>query len=341
MDIFKLRFMLAMLEQMLSPKTFLQSMFFKDTLPVPTDTIDIDIVKGKRRLAPMQNPIVEGKVVERAGFTTSTYKPAYIKPKTVTTAADLLKRLPGETLYGSSQTPEQRAAVIMAKDFQYLRELIVRRKEWMCAQALTTGKISIVGDGVSYEVDFLMDSNHKVTLTGADLWSAGTSDPLADLRDWKQLISKDSGLMPDVLLLGHDTWPAFINHSKVKDKLDLLNVQLGRINPANLPNGATYLGSLNELGVDVYAYDEWYLPDGSDTNTPMIPANKVVMGSTKARCEMHYAAIQDLECGRAAVMEFPKSWEEKDPSVRFVQLQSAPLAGLHQPDAFVVAQVLS
>ncbi len=342
-DMFKTRLMLRAMEQMLPVRTFLLVTFFNRTENSNSEYIDIDIVKGKRRLAPFVSPLMEGKVVERLGFTTNSYKPPYIKPKKITTAQDVLTRLPGEAIYGGATTPAERAAQMLAKDLAELDEMITRREEWMAAQIMDTGAVHCVGDGIDQNVDFLMDASHKITLTGNDLWSSthANSQPLDDLKTWKRLIAKDSGMVPNIIVMGTDAADAFCKHSTVSGKLDYRRVDMGQIDPTALPNGATYLGfiKLDGLNCDLYTYEEYYTDDSGVTQ-PMVPLSKVWMGNKNARLVKHYGAIQDLK-SLVAVPRFPKSWEEEDPSARLVMVQSAPLPAMHQPDAFISAKVLA
>lgn len=339
LDIFKTRTMLKALEQMYFPKLFLRDRFFRKITRSTTKYVDIDVMKGKRRLAPFVSPLKEGKQVERLGFKTQTIEPPYLKPKMTTTAQDFLDRGLGETIYDGAKTAAQKAQEQLGKDLAYLNQQIDRREEWMSSMALTTGKVQIVGDGVNREIDFLMDSNHLITLGGTDVWDNAASDPMTDLKTWKRLIAKDSGLVPDTLIMGETAWDEFITHAKVIAALDTRRIDLGLIDPKALPNGVTYMGFLKETQQDVFTYDEWYL-DPSDVLQPMVPAKKVIMGATRARAERHYGAIYDLEM-RAAVARFPKSWIIKDPSARILLLQSAPVMALHQVDAFICAQVLA
>ena len=90
-NLFDSRTMMAALEQAKPPRTFLLDTFFSGApRTFDTEAVDIDIIKGKRRLAPFVNPRHEGKIVEKRGFKTRSYKPAYVKPKMVTTAEDIL-----------------------------------------------------------------------------------------------------------------------------------------------------------------------------------------------------------------------------------------------------------
>lgn len=330
-DIFETRTMLQALEMMTLPRTFLLDTFFKTQEVSNSEYVDIDIIKGKRRLAPFVQPTSQGKVVERTGFTTRTFKPPYIKMKMVTTATDILKRSPGETIYDGGKSPSDKAAEQVGKDLLELTNMIIRREEWMAAQALNTGKITVSGEGFNAEVDFLMAADHKVTLSGTALWTDAASDPVTNLRTWKRKISQDSGLVPDIAIMGSSVLDAFLNHSKVQNLLNNRRIDMGIINPQALPSGASYWGNIE--GLDIYAYDEWYVDD-TGTEQPMVPVDKIFLGSTKARTARHYGAIKDLEA-TAAVKYFPKSWEEKDPSARWIMVQSAPLVCPHQIDAFM------
>jgi hypothetical protein len=259
----------------------------------------------------------------------------------VTTAQDFLSRDFGQHIYAGADSAASRAAKQVGKDLAYLEEIITRREEWMAAQLVQTGKVAIVGDGVDDEIDFGMDASHIITLTGNDLWSDQTnSKPLEDLRAWRRLILKDSGLNATDVIMGTDALDAFLDHPDVQGKLDTRRIDLGEINPAQVPNGVIYYGRIKDVAVDLWVYDEWYYDEGSSTELPMIDTKKVVMGSRQARTARHYGAIQDLEA-TAAVSRFPKSWTEQDPSVRFIMVQSAPLVSLHQVDGFLCAKVLS
>lgn len=349
-DMFDTRTMLDAVHQMNRPSRWLQRMFFPPAAPSDTDTLDIDIVKGGRKMAPICSPLAEGKVMTAAGFTTQTLKPGYIKPKRPTTAGDLLARAAGQMVYQGGQTIEQRAQLKLGEDLSDLMDAIDRREEWMAANALDLGKITMTIKGETadktVEVDFLMAATHKITLTNTDLWTDAASKPLAKLASIGTIIRKDSGISPNVLVLGADAAAAFVENANVLKYLDLRAVDIGQIVPAELPEGVTYIGRLRYPGlfVDVYAYDEWYEHEDTGVLTPMVPAKKAWLGSTRTANSTQYAVIQDMEAiegGLAAVSRFPKSWTTKDPSVRWLMVQAAPLPTLKQPDAFASIQVLA
>lgn len=340
-DVFETRTMLSMLEQLYPPKTFLLDTFFSAVELSNTEHIDIDIFKGKRRLAPFVRYESQAKDVERVGFIKNSFKPPYIKIKMRSTAADLISRMPGQTIYQGISSPAERGAQLMAKDLAEMQDMITRREEWMAAQELETGKVAIAGEGYDAEVDFQMPGAHQVLLIGPELWTDAASSPIDDLREWFDLIGKDSGLNADTIVLGSSAAAAFLNNAAVQKTLDNRRIEVGQIDPKTLPSGAVFMGTLKDPPCDIYRYNEYYFDEGTGTNKPMVPVDKIFMGSTKARTARHYGLIRDLEAEiQASVRWFPKSWIEKDPSVRWVMLQSAPLVCMHQPDAFLSAKVV-
>lgn len=344
LDIFDTRTMLTALEQRKPPRTFFLNTFFRNTNESNSKYVDIDIFKGKRRLAPFVNPRLGGKVVEKRGYKTYTYEPPYIKPKMVTTAEDILKRAMGMHIYEANMGPAQKAAEEVGKNLAELNEMITRREEWMAAQVLTTGKVVVQGDGVDDEIDFLMDATHLPTLAGTAKWDAPTTaKPIDDLRTWRKLVGKDSGIMPTDVIMGEEAYTAFMACNQVTGAnglFDLRRVNIGEINPRDLGDGVSYIGTITKLGLDLWTYDEWYVDEyNNDTEKALMPVDKVLMGNPRARAVRQYGAIQDLDA-IASVARFPKSWTEQDPSARFIMLQSAPLPSLHQVDAFLCADVL-
>ncbi len=342
-SIYSTRTMLKVIEQMKRARTFLLDMFFPEVKQFDTKEVDIDIVKGKRKLAPFVSPLKEGIVSDRAGYTTRTIKPPYIKLKRPITPAELQNRLPGETVYQGDITPDQRAAILLGKDLADLDDQITRREEHMAATAMQTGVITVVGEGISMTIDFGMAASHKITLTGTDLWSdTDDSNPYGDLTAWRRVIAQDSGLSANVAVFGTDAWDAFMQHPNIQKLLDLRRVDIGAIDPMELPNGVTYQGRLKGLALDLYTYEEWYYDESSSTEKPMIDSKKIVLGSTLAETTRSYGMIQDIKARtNFALPRFPKTWEEEEPSAMWLMLQSAPVVCPHQIDGFLVATVLA
>lgn len=341
-DVYETRTMLSMLEQRKPPRSFLLNTFFGRFSTFTTKHVDIDIFKGKRKLAPFVSPRRQGKLVERIGFSTRSYKPAYVKPKMETEADEFLKRQSDVSIYAANDGPTQRAAREVGRQLGEMDDMITRREEWMAAQLLNDGTVDIIGDGISDQLDFQMEASHKITLAGTDVWDSASSDPYNDLKTWKKKVAQDSGINPTDVIMGSSAEQYFMDNAKIQKLLDNRRIELGQIVPKDMGDGVSYIGRLAGLNLDLWSYDEWYVDDSTGVEEEMVPAKKIFMGSRGTRNSKLYGAIQDLDVGaNAAVPRFPKSWTEKDPSVRFLMVQSAPLVAMLQPDAFLTAQVLA
>jgi hypothetical protein len=338
--IYDTKTMLPVINEQKRPKTFLKDLFFPNRETFNTAIIEVDIVKDKRTVAPFCSPVKNGVVMKKQGFNTSQFEAPNIHPKMPITAEELLKRQPGENCY-SAKSPAERAMEQQGKDFAKLDDMIARREEIMCRDALIDGKVLIAGDDVQKELDF--GGVATVILSGTDLWSDKVnSDPLGDLEDWKIERQQLSGINPTVVVMDPKAAKTFKNHPKVLDALDVKNVELGIIKPQELPNGATYIGRIASLGLDLYSYAEWY-EDETGTEVPMLTEGLVLMGSTvpEAEFEIRYGAVVRFENKVAVLYEAERVpvIEEKD-NVQYNSLISRPVPIPRYIDSLVVAHVL-
>lgn len=343
-NIFERRLMLAALEELREPSTFFLKKFFANQMEFDTEKVDVDVYKGKRRVAAYVNPRAQGQVVDRLGYKTYTYQPPYLKPKMATTAEDLLNRVPGEVIYANNMGPEQRAAMQLGKDMAELEDIIIRAEELQAKQALFDALVEVhdvEGNDVVEDITFPRESTHTVDLTasGETAWNETGSNKIKNLKDWRKLNIQDSGVASDIVVMGSDAADEFLDDSSIQNLLDNRRIDVGNLVIEAQELGVTYIGKI--LGMDIYQIDEWYIPLGSSTESALVPAKKVLVGSTKARCDRLYGAIRDAENGLMAMARYPKSWVENDPSVRWFQLHSAPLCVPTQVDAFTVATVLA
>jgi hypothetical protein len=328
-------------------RTFFRTTFFINPLTFPTKSVDVDMKKGNRELAPFVNPRIGGKTIANSGYQTKTYTPVLVAPNKITTVDDLLARSPGENLY-SGRTPAERAVEKLATDFIELKEKIIRREEWMCAQAIFIGKIPIIGEGVNEEIDFSFTNKEEIT-TAAKKWSAATSDPIGDLERWRETVQKNGFVNCNICVMSSDVANAFTNHEKVMKLLDVKAYELAVIKPRELPNGVTYIGTINKLGLDIYTYNEWYLDNWTNPDIPeqkpLVPEKTLALMSTAAEYSMCYGAVTilDPQTENFVTIEgqmVPETWIERRPSRRFLQLNSRPLPIPHEVDSWFIAKVL-
>jgi len=335
------RMMMRALEQVKVPKRFFHSTFFKRTFTHTTKEVELDVRKERRRVAVYVSPIHDGKVVERKRFETRSTSPAYTKEMTTLRPQELNTRAFGENIY-NPMSPAQRAAQTLGEDLAMLDERLVRLEEKMCAEAVLTGKVIVRGEGISVQVDFgYVDGVNKVIPTIS--WGNADADPMRDMDTWRRNTIQRCGILPDVCITSSEVAWAIINNPKVKERLNILNFQMGRIAPGggSLAEGIMYYGDLMLPSriVPLYSYDEWYTDPVTGEDVPMFPSDTLLFGSTQARSEFHYGLIQNLRSLQAA-SRFAFSWEAPNGSARYVQLESAPMPNLFEVDAFTVAKVL-
>ena len=347
-SIYEPRTMMGVIRKLPPVHTFFRSTFFSREKTFVTKSVDMDYKKGARKLAPFVSREIGGKVVPNTGYTTETYTPPFIAPDRVTTIDDILDRQPGESLY-SGRTPAQRAVIQMSEDFTDLREMILRREEWMCAQAMLTGKIVVLGEGVKDTIDFRFTNLLDISKDAKRKWKGGTAqNKYADLKAWHEKVQKEGFTNCNVCIMASDVVTEFLMDEQIQKLLDVKNYALAVIKPTQKENNVTYIGTIHELGLDLYQYNEWYVDDWTDpanpVELPMVPAGTLMMASTNARFSMYYGAIHMLnqrteKWETVAGKYVPDTFIKKRPDRRFLSLQSAPVPVPHEVDSWIVAKV--
>ena len=94
-NIYSPRYLAEVVRQTPAVHTYFRDTFFTNVKTFATERVDIDLVKGDRRMAAFVHPRVGGKVLKANGYQTESYKPPLINPYDVTTADQLMTRLPG------------------------------------------------------------------------------------------------------------------------------------------------------------------------------------------------------------------------------------------------------
>lgn len=343
-SIFEPRTMGKVVERMPAVKTFFCSTFFKTVNTFTTKSIDVDFKKGNRRIAPFVHRKIGGKTIPNSGYQTKTYTPPLVAPNKITTIDDLLSRSFGESMY-NTKTPAERAVEKLAHDFSELEEMITRREELMCAQAIFTGTIPIIGEGLNEIIDFQF-TNYESKVTASNKWK---TDKIGYIRACKKQVQKTGFVNCNVCIMADNVVADFLNDEKVQKLFDVKGYDLAVIQPKELPNGTTYIGSLRCEGIDIYTYNEWFLDDFTvpekPEEKPLVPDGTFALLSTSANFSMNYSAVTvlDSETENFVTVEgarIPTSWIERNPDRRFLQLNSNPLPIPHEVDSWFVAQVL-
>jgi hypothetical protein len=334
-----------------APSSFLLDKFFPMLQTEPdSEEIHFDIDKSKPRLAPLVHPTRAGKVVENEGFETQSFKPAYVKDKRRLSNTDPLRRMAGEQI-GGTMTPMERRAQALATSIRNQLDGLGRRETLMAAEALRTGKVTVSGEGYPTRVvDFKREATLTKALTLAARWGEAGVRPIRNLETWAGEITTHGGVsasdivmdpLAAQLLRDDPDYEKMLNRDATRWKENL------RDGPVTVGVGSaasTWLGKLGQI--DLCMYQESYVDDDGNSQN-MLPDYSVIMGASGpmgngvgglegTRC---YGAILDEEAEFRAERYFGKSWLEKDPSVRWLLMQSAPLVVPYRPNGSLYSKV--
>lgn len=340
MDIFSTATLAAIVRDLRVPQQGLAARYFGATVQSDSETIHFDTDTTARRMSVFVSPLVAGKIVSSRGFKTSTYRPAYIKDKRVFTANRALRRAMGERIGGGDYSPQQRMEALLVQDLQDQIDTLTRRMEWMAAQTLLDGAITITGQDYPTEVvDFGRDAGNTITLSGVNRWSDATSSPLDDLQDWSTTMIQSTGAALSDVIMTVDVWKVFRDHPDVKELLNRYRSTITVAGDAHNREGLVFQGNVDGFGI--YTYSGWAVDPITNVESAYLPAGTVIGCAAPDLVQgvRHFGAIQDVD-SLQAVPYFTKSWAEEDPSMRFLLMQTAPLLVPYRVNATLRATVL-
>lgn len=324
------------------PNPFLYNRFF--TMEQQFDTLEVyfDKVERARRLAPVVSPLVQGKAERLRGYYTNSFRPAYVKPKHVIEPDRVLRRRPGETLLGSLSAAERRDRIVL-DTLQVQDDQITRREEYMAAQLLLTGSVTVIGEDYPAQVVSMgRPSGNTVALTGGATWGSPGVDPFANLRTWSALMQNNSGFAPTSVIMDPLAWNLFLTKSPtVTSIMNSFRQTSGNVDLAGrvvggVGNEAVLGGVLGQF--EFWVYQQFYTDDLGNV-IKFIPDNTVIMANAEG-CQgtRLYGAIQDVR-SLEALPRYPKMWVAEDPSAEYMMTQSAPLPVLGWAEATFAATV--
>jgi len=341
--------LIQVVPNLLRPTTFLLDKYFPNLVTSDTEYVSIDVDIGKRRIAPFVSPLVEGKLVEQRRMQTNVFKPAYIKDKRAPDLRKPIRRMIGETIGGSMSGAEREMQNIEFEMTDQI-DILTRRLEWMAAQVLTNGTVTIIGDGFPTSlIDFGRDPSLSVTLTSTLQWTtanvvAGTATPCLNIEGWQRQILKKSGATVTDIIFTTSSWEGFIADPLLKGAI--YYPKLGDFGNAldpgpRIEKGAVYKGQWGQYSL--WIYNEWYVQVDSTTNLevelPMLVDGTVILVGKDMIGTRAFAQILDPAFNYAALPFAPKTWVENDPAQRYLMMQCSPIVIPARPNASFSANV--
>lgn len=339
MNIYDTAVLQAVVDSLKRPSTFLLDMFFPMVSQATEEEIKFDVEDGKRRIAPFVSPLIQGKLVESLGYSTKTFRPAYVKDKRVIDPNKPLRRMIGEQI-GGNMAPAGREQAVIARELQDQVDMLQRRFEVMSSEALREGQVTVEGEGYdTVVVDYGRDANLEVTLTSTDRWGEADINPHEDLEAWALDVQRIEGAVVTDVVMDPEAFKLARANQQFRDLLDNRRIEGAGISDVFLTGNSAgqmkgFIGNWR-----IWTYQDWYI-DAAEVEQQVMPDHTVLMvARNQLLGTRHFGAIRDAELGYQAVEFAPKSWIEKDPAVRYLLLQSAPLIVPYRPNAVLRATV--
>ena len=337
--------LLGLYREVQEPSTYWRNLCFNSVITFEDEYIDFEKIREGRKLAPLVVPTVQGRAVYSEASNVTRMKAAYVKPKDSVSPGRVIKRRPGENLFAqNSLSPQARYNAIIGDILRVHRETIDRREEWLAAQAIINGKITLSGpDYPTRVVDFGRDAQHTVTLGVGARWGDAGVKPMTDIQSWIDRVRRAQfGGPVNRLTVGSAVLPVLLADADVLKQLDTQT----RGTNADLNTGlraGEYVEYIGKLGpnLELWVNSDFYEDPDTGTATPFLDTKTVVLTGPNIMGVRCFGAILDEKAGFNATPVFPKMWSQEDPSATFVMSQSAPLTVPVNPNNSLSARVLA
>lgn len=162
-------------------------------------------------------------------------------------------------------------------------------REYMKMELLSTGNITVAGDGTAYEYDYKLDDWQKITLTGEAKWDAPlTAQPITDIVNWKKDLEK-KGKTASSAILNSTTMELIKASKQVKDAMVVINQVQGAL-PVTDKRVKELIFS--ETGIKLMIYDKMAKTD-ANTEKAFWPDNVFTMIPNGKLGKMYYGTTPE------------------------------------------------
>lgn len=343
----------AAVELMTPVSTYFKDTFFKKQTTSYNNFAIFEKIEKTNSVARFVIKDQNGRLVKKSGKQAYGYKMPTTKERMEFSIDEYInfKTLGGKIINIGTQPSDKNEAYNqwVLSNMSTLKDRVRLRQEQMCVEAVTKGKVVIVDDDVSFEIDYGMPAGNLITAVAADKWTASTSDPYEDIIKYSRKVAKKAGTGVDKVILGTAAAAALRNNEKLQKKLDLLNYRVGTFDPlnaANMTSGALPIGRLPN-GIELLEYTQEFT-DSEGNVVEIFDPNSALFISTPATSrhfEYTRGVVNRFKEGTmepdAASVEFrAEILTNKDNSVATFQLEHISLPIIKVPESIVVVKVV-
>lgn len=318
-----------------------------------SSTVLVDIERNGEKMAPVITPGADANMNHADVFTTKEFTPPRFLEGMPFRFEDLLSRIAGENPFAAASRPyTARLADRIVRGMTELEKKIQRSMEYQAAQIMTTGVLAIPGKSgaTEYTLDFQAKSSHFPT--AAVSWaSAATASPQADLENLAEQIRTDSGLNPDVIVMGDTAHRHYLACAETQALANSRRIQTIDITPRYSTGGATFQGVIwvGSYRYELYTYPQTYTSLATGLPVKYLPVDHAVMFSSQARFDKLGTRVPRVVEPDPRVARFlpgrlinrdggyditPNVWTNPEGTVLSMSLESRTLLVPTQIDAF-------
>jgi hypothetical protein len=222
------------------------------------EVVDIEIVKGDRKIAPaihrgtVGHSISPNKVTTANKWANSSRVFPLLTDESVIRASDLNKRIPGEPVYntGGPEVRQARRMEFSKRLARHMMSKLVHTFEYLAAQAFITGKMPVIFNAAGTVEEYNFQRSGGNNLTATHPWDNALGTPLIDIDNMLSAIQTNgNGLDGSIagIIMSDDSFQAFRNHATVQALAD--NRRFEQLTIAMEPEISPIFGRITQHGM--------------------------------------------------------------------------------------------
>lgn len=311
--------------QIMSVPTGFQSMFgnplsMSETLFIMNSEVpEREIIRGSKTIAPLIprgtiGDLIDEKVETEQESTVFARSFPLGQKETSITVQKLNKRLAEESPYGPAFTKAERLRLISIKKTMELIRQLMGLMELLASLSVMTGKMPAILDTTNPDQIYDFRRNPDNIFTVSPLWDGVSPTIIADLDEACDFVTINGKMIPDMAILGRDTWKPFLDDVAVQKRLDNRRFEVGTINSRlNLPERFNrfigpggleprgFLETDKGRGLYLFSYDQHY-ERPKDTPLYFMPPKDILVQSSLTRGDRLFGPPEVLDPTRADTM---------------------------------------
>lgn len=271
------------------------------------ETFQHDIEREGEEIAPVVTDVKNGNTkFSLDEFTNKEFKACVMSEEFSISAFEMMKRQSGEINFTD---PNFRANAMQQfmKHMRYGGKRQRRTLELMASQVFQTGIITLKDEdgNVAYTIDFKPKATHFPTFATA--WTDhANATPIANIKSLCDVINTDGQSKPAEVWIGDGAYDNMLQCQEFINYTDTQHVKIINIEPRDVPDGATYMGTLIATGyrLNLFTYRGEFKDVGETTNARFLSDASVLVLAENMRLDATFGAIPQIAPAEGRALSF-------------------------------------